>query len=352
MPVAYEYAALRDFGVALGEKVGLAPNRSKTQAEVLLEADLMGHTTHGFALLPGFLGSIETGAVRSSGEPTVISDAGATAFWDANDLPGTWVLSTAIEEACARASKHGVVTFVLKNTAHIAALGAYLRLATDRGFTITVMNSDPSMRTVVLAGAIEPQLAANPIAFGYPTEEEPVLIDISTSSVANGWVRRWSAEGRKLPGPWLLDANGNPTTDPAALFGTPRGSMLPLGGIELGHKGFALSLMVEVLTAGLCGTGRADKPADGGTPVFVQIINPQYFGSVDALKRETSWLAEACRASKPRNGAGAVRMPGDTAMVRRRSQLKSGIELHPSIMPALTIWAERLAVRVPTSKQS
>lgn len=348
MTVAYDYAALCDFGTALGEKVGLAPDRAKTQSEVLLEADLMGHTTHGFALLPGFLGGIESGTVRSSGEPKVISDSGATAFWDADDLPGTWVLSTAIEDACARASKHGVVTFVLKNTAHIAALGAYLRLATDRGFTITIMNSDPSMRTVVPAGAMEPQLAANPIAFGYPTEEEPVLIDISTSSVANGWVRRWSTEGRKLPGPWLLDANGDPTTDPAALFGTPRGSMLPLGGVELGHKGFAISLMVEVLTAGLSGFGRADKPTGGGTPVFVQIINPKSFGGVAALKRETSWLAHACRASKPRKGAAAVRMPGDTAIARRRLQLKSGIELHPSIMPALTTWAERLSVQVPT----
>lgn len=351
MTIAYDYAGLRDFGVALGEKVGLAPDRARTQAEILLEADLMGHTTHGFALLPGFLGSLQSGAVRAAGEPKVISDAGATAFWDANDLPGTWVLSKAIDEACARADKHGVVTCVLKNTGHIAALGAYLRRATERGYTITIMNSDPSMRTVAPAGAMEPQLAANPIAFGYPTQDDPILIDISTSAVANGWVRRWSAEGKRLPGQWLLDANGVPTDDPAALFGSPPGAMLPLGGIELGHKGFAFSLMVEVLTASLCGSGRADKPTGGGTPVFVQIIDPKAFGGVDALKRETSWLAQAVRQSKPRQGVAAVRMPGDTAMARRRSQLAAGIELHASIMPALKTWADKLGATVPSPRE-
>src|SRR2546427_1647303 len=122
----YDYTALRDFGTALGEKAGLAPDRAKVQAEILLEADLMGHTTHGLAMLPGFLNGIASGAIRAKGEPKVISDRGSTVLWDADTLPGTWILTKAIGEACARAAQHGVVTVVLRNTAHIAALGAYL----------------------------------------------------------------------------------------------------------------------------------------------------------------------------------------------------------------------------------
>jgi LDH2 family malate/lactate/ureidoglycolate dehydrogenase len=345
----YDYTALRDFATALGEKAGLASDRAKAQAEVLLEADLMGHTTHGLAMLGGFLKNIETGAIRAKGEPKVISDRGSTILWDADTLPGTWILTKAIGEARARVAQHGVVTVVLRNTSHIAALGAYLRQATDQGFIITIANSDPSMRTVAPAGGRDAQLAPNPLAFGYPTEDEPVLIDISTSSVANGWVRRWSAEGRRLPGKWLLDAGGNPTDEPGALFGNPPGAMLPLGGTELGHKGFALGLMVEVLTAGLCGTGRADKPTGGGSPVFVQVIDPKVFAGVDALKREASWLAQACRVSKPRPGVAAVRMPGDTALAKRRAQLASGVELYPSIMPDLKIWADRFGIAVPAT---
>ena len=346
----YDYTALRDFGTTLGEKVGLAPERAKVQAEILLEADLMGHTTHGLAMLPSFLKNIADGAIRAKGEPRIISDRGSTALWDANALPGTWIVTKAITDACMRVAQHGVVTVVLRNSAHIAALGAYLRQATDQGLVIMIANTDSSMRTVAPAGSREAQLAPNPLAFGYPTEDEPVLIDISTSSIANGWVRRWSAEGRRLPGKWLLDAGGNPTDEPGALFGNPPGAMLPLGGTELGHKGFALGLMVEVLTAGLCGTGRADKPTGGGSPVFVQVIDPNAFAGLEALKRETSWLAQACRASRPRPGVTAVRMPGDSALARRRAQLASGVELYASILPDLKGWADRFGIPAPTAR--
>src|SRR5262245_2881142 len=239
----YAYESLCKFTAALGEKAGLPADRARTQAEVLLEADLIAHPTHGLALLPGLLKAIESGAIRSTGEPQVLSDRGSTVFWDAGSLPGTWLLTRAIAAARERVASHPVVTFVLQNMSHIGALGAYLRQATDHGLVIMIMNSDPGMRTVAPAGAKEGQLAPNPLAFGYPTDGGPILIDISTSSVANGWVRRWNAEGRRLPGKWLQDVEGNVTDNPAVLFGPPPGTMLPLGGLELGHKGFAMGLM-------------------------------------------------------------------------------------------------------------
>lgn len=317
-------------------------------SEILLEADLMGHTTHGLAMLPATLKNIESGAVRKTGEPEVISDNGPAVVWDAASLPGTWVLSKAIDEACQRARSTPVVTYVIRRAANIACLGAYLRKATDQGMVIWIMNSDPAMRTVAPAGSLDPQLAPNPLAFGYPTESDPVLIDISTSPVANGWIRRWSAEGTQLPEAWLQDAAGNLSDNASTLFGTPPGSMLPLGGLAAGHKGFALGLIVEVLTAGLSGTGRANPEAGkGGTPVFLQIINPESFAGSAALKAEASWLADACRKSRPRPGQAAVRMPGDTANALRKKQVQRGVTLHPAIMPELTKLAEKLDVALP-----
>jgi LDH2 family malate/lactate/ureidoglycolate dehydrogenase len=310
----------------------------------------MGHTTHGLALLPGLLKSIESGAIRATGEPEVISDHGAAVFWDAKELPGTWLLTRAIGEARERLRTHPVVTFVLRNMSHVAALGAYLRQATDHGLVITIMNSDPGMHTVAPAGGKDGQLAPNPLAFGYPTDGEPILIDISTSSVANGWVRRWSAEGRRLPAKWLQDAEGNVTDDPAVLFGNPAGSMLPLGGLELGHKGFALGLMVDALTSGLAGIGRAPGETTSGTPVYLQLLDPGGFAGVKAFTRETGLLAESCRGSRPRPGIAAVRMPGDTANARRRAQLEQGVELYPAIMPALMPWAEKFAISPPAPR--
>lgn len=195
------------------------------------------------------------------------------------------------------------------------------------------------------------QLAPNPLAFGYPTQTDPILIDISTSSVANGWVRRWNAEGRRLPGKWLQDADGKATDDPAVLFRDPPGSMLPLGGLDLGHKGFALMLMVDVLTTGLSGLGRTSEQKATGTPVFLQLIDPGAFAGLQALKSEASFLANVCRTSRPRPGIAAVRMPGDAALARRRAQMHKGIELYPSIMPDLMPWAHKFAV-IPPPPQS
>ncbi|GAA4328172.1 Ldh family oxidoreductase [Pigmentiphaga soli] len=346
----YDYAALLDYATGLAAAAGLPRDRAAVLAEVLLEADLMGHSTHGLAQLPGMLKNIEGGALNAGGEPVVVADHGASVVWDGNKLPGTWLLSRAIDEACTRAAEHPVVTYVIRRSANIASLGAYLRRATERGMVIWIMNSDPAMRTVAPAGSLDPQLAPDPLAFGYPTDGQPVLIDTSTSPIANGWIRRWAAEGRRLPEPWLQDAQGRLSDDPATLFGQPGGSMLPLGGLALGHKGFALGLIVEVLTAALSGTGRANpQEAAGGTPVFLQIINPDFFAGGGALVRETSWLAQACRASRPRSADAPVRMPGDTANALRARQLQDGVAPYPGIMPELSKWADKLHVNVPLS---
>jgi LDH2 family malate/lactate/ureidoglycolate dehydrogenase len=344
----FGYSKLLEFVIKLSTATGLSHDRAATIAETLLEADLMGHTTHGLSQLPGILKNVEADSFRRTGNPEIISDHGAAVVWDARGLPGTWLLAKAVAEACERAQSTPTVTYVIRRSGSIASLGAYLRRATDQGMIIWVMNSDPAMRTVVPAGGIDAQIAPNPIAFGYPTDGDPILIDISTAPVANGWIRRWSAEGRKLPEPWLQDAEGNLSDNPATLFGQPPGSMLPLGGTVLGHKGFALGLIVEILTAGLSGSGRANPEASaGGTPVFLQIINPKFFAGADMLKNEASWLAKACRGSRSRHGEPAVRMPGDTANALRNKQLADGVVLHPSIMPELKKIAEKFKVEVP-----
>jgi LDH2 family malate/lactate/ureidoglycolate dehydrogenase len=344
----YAHSELLSFATKLAAAAGLPDERAAMVAANLLEADLMGHTTHGLAQLPGVLKNVESGAVRSNGDPVIISDHGSAVVWDAASLPGTWLLAKAIDEACTRAKTMPVVTYVIRKSGNIAALGAYLRRATDRGMVIWIMNSDPAMRTVVPAGGLESQIAPNPMAFGYPTKDDPILIDISTSPIANGWIRRWAAEGTKLPEPWLQDAEGVLSDDPATLFGKPPGSMLPLGGTALGHKGFALGLIVEVLTAALGGTGRANPAASaGGTPVFLQVINPDFFSGTETLKEEASWLADACRKSRARPGEPAVRMPGDSANAMRRKQVREGVTLHPGIMGELKKLAEKLHVSQP-----
>jgi LDH2 family malate/lactate/ureidoglycolate dehydrogenase len=343
----YGYSALLEFATALGQKAGLSLDRARTQAEVLLEADLMGHTTHGLNLLPNYLKELESGATKAAGDPTILSDRGSALTWDGNNLPGTWLVSQAIAEAHRRTREHPVVTIVIKRSGHIGALIAYLRQATEDGRVITLMTTNPLARTVVPAGGIEPVLAPNPIAFGCPTEDDPILIDISTSAVANGWVRRWAAENKQLPAMWLQDSKGNLTADPGAFLGPPAGSLLPLGGVELGHKGFALGLIVEILTGSLTGVGRTGAAAEAGNLVYLQLIDPDAFAGLGTFKRDAALLSTACRTSKPRSET-AVRMPGDRALAHRQAQLVGGVELYLSIMPALQPWAAKLGVQPPS----
>jgi L-lactate dehydrogenase len=153
--------------------------------------------------------------------------------------------------------------------------------------------------------------------------------------------------GRRLPGAWLIDHDGNATDDPSALFTEPKGALLPLGGLDAGYKGFGLALLVEALTAGLSGHGRADPPEGWGGTVFVQVLDPEAFGGLAAFRRQMDYLVGAAHASKPRPGVPRVRLPGEAGVRRLREQRAQGVTLYPTIMPALAPWAAKLSVALP-----
>ncbi len=350
---AYRHTDLLSFAQRLLEASGLAADRAATVAEVLVEGDLLGHTTHGLALLPGYLNAVATGGMAVSGAWETVSDRGASVLWDGRRLPGPWLVVQAINLALERAAAHGTATVVIRRSHHIACLAAYLARVTARGMVVVLQSSDPSVASVAPFGGVRAFITPNPIAAGFPTHidpalGDPVLMDISTSTTTNGLTGRLRAEGRTLDHPWLLDADGQPTPDPAALFADPPGSILPLGGMDSGHKGYALGLLVEALTAALGGFGRADASEGWGAAVFLQVIDPAAFGGLDAFLRETTWLADAARATPPGPGVDAVRLPGARGLALRRRQRAEGVRLYPSIMPALAPWAERLGVIGPS----
>lgn len=336
--------ALLAYATALLGRSGLAPDRAATVAEVLLEGDLLGHTTHGLALLAPYLGELASGSMRAEGEPEVVADRPAALTWDGRRLPGPWLVARAIEAAVPRARAAGTCTVVIRRSHHVACLAAYLRRATDRGLVVVLLSSDPNTASVAPFGGTRAVVTPNPIAAGFPTTGEPVLLDVSTSTTTNGLTGRLRAEGRRLDHPWVLDAEGRTTDDPAALFADPPGTILPLGGLDSGHKGYALGLLVEALTSALGGFGRADPPEGWGASVYLQLLDPAAFGGLDAFARETGWVADAARASPPVPGGGPVRLPGERGLALRARQMAEGVRLHPSILPALRPWAERLGV--------
>jgi LDH2 family malate/lactate/ureidoglycolate dehydrogenase len=341
---SYDHADLQAYAGRLLQAAGLSAARAAVVAGTLVEGDMMGHTTHGLALLPGYLGALVDGTMRAEGEPEVVTDRGAALLLDGRRLPGPVLVHHAIDLALARVVEHGTVTVVIRRSHHIACLAAYLERVTLAGKMVVLMSSDPNVASVAPFGGIRPLITPNPIAAGIPTPGAPILMDISASTTTNGLTGRLKAEGRQLEQPWVLDAAGEPTTDPAALFTDPPGTILPLGGLDSGHKGFALGLLVEAMTAALGGFGRADPGEGWGAAVYLQVIDPAAFGGLDAYVRQTGWLADAAGANPPRPGGPPVRVPGARGLALRDAMRRDGVRLYPGIMAGLQGWGTRLGV--------
>lgn len=339
--------AVRDFARALLVRASMPPAKADAVADILVEGELLGRSTHGLALLAPYLAEIESGAMRVEGEPEILADFAACLAWNGLKLPGPWLILRAMDEAMARADRFGMAAVTIQRSHHTASLGAYLSRATSRGYLMLLTLTDPGFSSVAPYGGIAPVLTSNPIAFGAPTEGDPILVDVSTSMVTNGMVAKHKREGRAFDQPWLLDAAGQPSTDPAVISADPPGSILPLGGLDAGHKGYGIGMMVELLSGCLSGRGRAE-PKDGwSASVFILMIDPAAFGSNEAYLRQVEALAAACRASPPRPGFDRVRLPGEASAARRAAQRRDGMTLDPAIMAALAPWARKLGVPLP-----
>ncbi len=349
MPARYSAPELTAFAAALLGRAGLDDEKARAVAEILVEGDLLGHTTHGLALLAPYLADLEKGAMTKTGEPRVIADFPAAVTWDGNRLPGPWLVRRALDLAMVRAERNGTCTVVIRRSHHIACLAAYLKPVTERGLFVLLTCSDPTARGVAPHGGRREVMTPNPLAAAWPTDGEPVILDVSMGITTNAMTRRMASEARKLPGQWFVDGAGNPTNDPAAAFANPPGAIMPLGGADHGHKGYALGLLVETLTSALAGHGRADPPEGWTANVMLQVFNPALFGSREDFVRQTSHLAALCRATPPRPGFERVRLPGESGLRRRAEQLAQGVELYPGIMPALAPWAQRLGVSAPAA---
>lgn len=340
----YPRDELTDFVSRLFAAAGMEPDKGRLVAEILIEADMMGHDTHGLQLCAAYLEDLQSGEMTAAGEPEVLSDKGAAVVWDGGWRSGVWLTASALDLACERASELGMAAVAVRRSHHIACLQAYLPRATERGQVAMIVCSDPSGATVAPYGGLDAVFTPDPLAFGIPTDGDPILIDMSASITTNALSERLHESGGRYPGAWAIDAEGRPTDDPAVLFSEPKGTILPSGGADHGHKGYGLALLVESLSQGLSGYGRADKPDNWGASVFVQVFEPAAFMGLQAFTGQSGWIAEACRAARPAPGVAAVRLPGQKAMARRRRALAEGVELVAGTLEEIAPWAERLGV--------
>jgi LDH2 family malate/lactate/ureidoglycolate dehydrogenase len=346
-PSRYRAEDLHHFTVAMLTAVGVAPELAEAMAARVVDGDLLGHRTHGLFFLPIYLDRISGGHIRGAGDVTVVADHRGSFTWQGNRLPGAWVMAKATTEILTRIIDEPIVTAAIADCSHIGCLQSYLIPFTDKGLIAFMAVSNPGVASVAPFGGIDPVVTTNPIAMGIPTRSDPVLIDQCTSVASNAFFDGYASAGKTLPEPWLIDADGQPSVDPALLSAEPPGSIMPLGGEAFGYKGFAFAMMVEAWALALPGYGRRSKPNRFGQGVFLQVIDPAKFAGDDEFLDETDHLVQSIGDSRQRADHPPVRLPGASALLNMRRQQSEGVLVADATFARLGSWIDKLQIDPP-----
>ena len=315
-------------------KLRMDEEKANDTSDILIEADLMGHFTHGVRLLPLYIKDIEAGNMVVTGQEEIIKDTGGCLTIDGKNLPGIWLTKKALSLSTERAKLYGTSTTLIKNSHHNGALAAYMLPIVNEGFVPIIKSSVPSSATVAPFGGTKALLTPDPMALAFPTNNEPVIIDISASITTNNMIADKISKNEFFDFNCLLTSEGVPTNDPKEVF-EKNGTVMPVGGLEYGHKGFGLALGIEALSQGLSGSGRSKKPKSMNLSTFVQVIDPDAFAGLKAFKDEMSFLYQECISNPPIDKNNKVRMPGQQALLKRIKSINEGIKLSQETVSAV-----------------
>ncbi len=330
---------LRGLAFSALHSVGVVADEAKLVAEVMVDADERGYESQGMMRLPSYLRWARSGEFRSPAAITVRREAPSAISIDGGNGWGAVVTTRVMHMCVERARATGCCIATASDVGHVGRLGYYVERAVEEGM-IGILALSGSVSSPVMApwGGREARLSTNPIAFGFPNPGgAPVVVDVSTTQGSRGRVTIAAGTGRTLPDSWAYDAEGNPTTDPTKAL-PPAGTMAPLGG----HKGYALAVAVELLTAALAG----DYPREGDG-MFVAAINvgsvtePAMFGSAVAA------LDASIRSSAPRSGFSRPQLPGAGSAARKERSQREGVEVLPEIWSQVTDAVQGLPVTIP-----
>ncbi|AFY19654.1 MULTISPECIES: Ldh family oxidoreductase [unclassified Pseudomonas] len=310
---------------ALLEKIFLRHGTSAEVARVLAQncagAERDGAHSHGVFRIPGYVSTLQSGWVNGQAVPVVEDVASGFVRVDANNGFAQPALAAARELLVQKARSAGIAVLAIRNSHHFAALWPDVEPFAYEGLVaLSVVNS---MTCVVPHGADRPLFGTNPIAFAAPRAGgEPIVFDLATSAIAHGDVQIAARQGERLPQGMGVDSLGQPTTDPKAIL--EGGALLPFGG----HKGSALSMMVELLAAALTGGNFSFEFDWNNHPGAKTPWTGQLLIVIDPDKAAGQSFAERSQELvRQMHGVGLKRLPGDRRHLQRARSLANGIEL-------------------------
>jgi len=271
---------------------------------------------------------VQSGEIVPGAPTTAVREAACTALLDGGWNFGAVVARRAVDLGIRKAREFGTGTISVRSSNHLGRLGEYTLLCAEQGLAChAVVNNHGRGNLVAPFGGSDGRLATNPISFACPGQERPILVDITTSVAAEGKVRVFRNSGKRLPEGWLLDNQGRPSTDPNDLYTTPRGAILPFGG-SVGHKGFALGVMVDILSGALSGGGCSfSATCRLGNAMFFHVIDIEKFVPMSEFLEQVDILTRWIRASPPAPGFSEILMPGEPEFRTEERRRREGIPI-------------------------
>lgn len=334
---------LRGHVASLFAAAGVPAEESDLVADSLVRADLWGHSSHGVMRAPWYLDRLRTRVMTPVTAPETVVDAGAIAVIDGRDGIGQVIARHAMLDAVARAKRHGVGIVSVRWSNHHGALGYFTRMAAERGcIGILAANGSPAMAPW---GGRAKVIGNNPWSIAAPAgRHAPMMLDIANTVVARGKIFLARQKGQPIPLDWAIDAEGRPTTDPVAALS---GVILPMAG----HKGYAISLMMDVLAGVLSGSGvmtevngpyQAEKRSGSGH--FVMALDIARFGPPEAFEARIERMIAEIKAVPLAEGFDEVFYPGEIEARNEARHLRDGLDVPEQTLRDLAAAAARLGV--------
>lgn len=308
-------------------KAGASENEAKIVSEELIEASLMGLDSHGIVRITQYLEQIKEGLIKPNASINLTYETPNSAVVDCNWNFGMVCAKMMADIVIEKAKKNNIAIAVSRHCNHIGRLGSFTqKIAQSQLFGFGVVNSSRHGHFVAPFGGAEGRLATNPISYAVPTKSDPIILDMSTSTLSEGKIRVMMHQGKKLPDNSILTWEGKPTNLPEEFYKPEKGTILPFGG-NMGYKGFGLSLLVEILGSTLSGValtpdGEKDEYING---FFIMAINPEIFGKNNEIIKNVEILKKYIKSAKPLAGSKGVIMPGELDFFKRSERIKDGI---------------------------
>jgi uncharacterized oxidoreductase len=342
----YSAGYLRQVATDIFAACGAPLDEAAIVAEQLVSSNLVGIDSHGVIRIPLYWRWIREGNIKPGGLVSVIREQGGTATVDCGYNFGQIGGLRAMEVAIAKAKEHGVACVLTQRCNHVGRLGYFTQMAADAGlFALATCNSPRNGHYVVPFGGREGRLATNPISYAAPGREFAIVSDISTSTTAEGKVRLYRNRGQKLPQGCIIDGAGRPSVDPEDFYSTPRGWLLPLGG-SFGYKGFALGLLVEILSGTLAGDLVTEYKRDGNNGACFIVVDISAFIPLERFRELIGEMVAYMKSAPPAPGFEEVMLPGEIDFRIATERQRDGIPIDPITWQQIQETADALQVRI------